>query len=48
MTLEDLVETLLGVEIMDEMDHVENMRVLARKMWMERAKALGIEVEKVE
>jgi len=48
VTLEDLVETLLGVEIMDEMDHVENMRVLARKMWMERAKALGIEVEKVE
>jgi CBS domain containing-hemolysin-like protein len=43
VTLEDLVETLLGVEIMDEMDSVENMRVLARKLWTERAKELGIE-----
>ncbi|WP_198666625.1 hemolysin family protein [Marinomonas shanghaiensis] len=48
VTLEDLVETLLGVEIMDEMDSVENMRALARKMWMTRAKALGIEVERLE
>ena len=48
VTLEDLVETLLGVEIMDEMDSVENMRVLARKMWAVRAKALGIDVERVE
>lgn len=48
VTLEDLVETLLGVEIMDEMDNVENMRVLARKLWTERAKALGIEEERVE
>lgn len=48
VTLEDLVETLLGVEIMDEMDSVENMRVLARKMWAVRAKALGIDVERIE
>jgi len=48
VTLEDLVETLLGVEIMDEMDSVENMRVLARKLWLERAKALGIEEESAE
>jgi len=48
VTLEDLVETLLGVEIMDEMDRVENMRVLARKMWKKRAKALGIEEERAE
>ncbi|WP_137170527.1 CNNM domain-containing protein [Marinomonas sp. FW-1] len=48
VTLEDLVETLLGVEIMDEMDSVENMRVLARKMWTTRARALGIEVDRVE
>lgn len=48
VTLEDLVETLLGVEIMDEMDSVENMRALARKMWTARARALGIEVERLE
>jgi len=48
VTLEDLVETLLGVEIMDEMDSVENMRVLARKLWTKRAKALGIEEELAE
>jgi CBS domain containing-hemolysin-like protein len=45
VTLEDLVETLLGVEIVDEMDSVENMRELARKLWAERAKALGLEEE---
>ena len=43
VTLEDLVETLLGMEIMDEMDTVVDMRALARKKWEERAKALGIE-----
>lgn len=48
VTLEDLVETLLGVEIMDEMDSVENMRVLARRLWTERAEALGIEEEGAE
>jgi CBS domain containing-hemolysin-like protein len=48
VTLEDLVETLLGVEIMDEMDDIENMRVLARKLWKERAKAFALEEEQVE
>jgi len=42
VTLEDLVETLMGLEIVDEMDTVVDMRVLARKKWEERAKALGI------
>ena len=45
VTLEDLVETLLGVEIVDEMDTVDNMRELARKQWKTRAEALGIEDE---
>jgi len=48
VTLEDLVETLIGIEIMDERDNVEDMRVLARKLWIERAKALGIEAEIAE
>lgn len=42
VTLEDLVETLMGLEIVDEMDTVVDMRVLARKKWEERARALGI------
>lgn len=42
VTLEDLIETLMGIEILDEKDNVENMRALARKKWVERAKALGI------
>ena len=42
VTLEDLVETLMGLEIVDEMDTDVDMRVLARKKWEERARALGI------
>ncbi|MEW6671384.1 MAG: hemolysin family protein [Thermodesulfobacteriota bacterium] len=42
VTLEDLVETLIGMEIMDETDKVEDMQALARKQWAERAAALGI------
>ncbi len=44
VTLEDLIETLMGLEIVDEMDTVVDMRVLARKKWKERAGALGIEI----
>lgn len=42
VTLEDLIETLMGMEIMDETDNVADMRSLARKKWVERVKALGI------
>ena len=45
VTLEDLIETLMGMEIMDETDNVEDMRVLARKQWVERAKAMGLEAD---
>jgi CBS domain containing-hemolysin-like protein len=48
VTLEDLIETLMGMEIMDETDNVQDMRALARKKWVERAKALGINVEIAE
>ena len=40
--MEDVIETLLGLEIMDESDHVEDLQVLARKNWEARAKRLGI------
>ena len=42
VTLEDLVETLLGIEIMDEADAVRDMQVLAREKWLERAHRLGL------
>lgn len=42
VTMEDLFETLIGLEIVDEMDDVEDMQVLARKAWEARAKKLGL------
>ncbi|RNC92188.1 MAG: DUF21 domain-containing protein [Allomuricauda sp.] len=42
VTMEDVIETLLGLEIMDESDNVEDLQVLARKNWESRAKRLGI------
>ena len=41
-TMEDVVETLLGLEIVDEADTVQDMQVLARERWVERARALGL------
>jgi len=45
VTLEDVVETLLGMEIVDEMDQAKNMRALARRQWEKRARALGVELK---
>ncbi len=45
VTLEDVLETLLGMEIMDEVDKVEDMQVLARQQWEKRALALGIDLD---
>lgn len=42
VTMEDVIETLLGLEIMDESDNVEDLQSLARKNWHSRAKRLGI------
>jgi len=41
-TMEDIVETMLGMEIMDEGDAVEDMRVMARQRWLKRARKLGL------
>lgn len=43
VTLEDVLETLLGFEIVDEKDTVEDMQLAARKMWKKRANAMGVE-----
>ncbi|WP_438961119.1 CNNM domain-containing protein [Nonlabens sp.] len=42
-TMEDVIETMLGLEIMDESDNVEDMQQLARKNWEKRSKSLGLE-----
>tara|TARA_R110001632_G_scaffold18712_3_gene57589 strand:- start:8775 stop:9860 length:1086 start_codon:yes stop_codon:yes gene_type:complete len=42
VTQEDMIETLLGLEIMDESDNIEDLQLLARKSWERRAKRLGI------
>ena len=42
VTMEDIIETLLGLEIMDESDNVEDMQMLARKNWERRAKRIGL------
>ncbi len=38
VTLEDVLETLIGLEIVDEFDTVEDMQAMARKQWEKRAK----------
>ncbi len=48
VTMEDVIETLLGLEIMDESDNVEDLQVLARKNWKSRAQRLGIIEDKNE
>lgn len=42
VTMEDIIETLMGLEIMDESDNVEDMQILARRNWEKRAKKLGL------
>ena len=42
VTMEDVIETLLGIEIMDESDNVADLQMLARKSWEKRAERLGI------
>jgi len=46
VTMEDVIETLLGLEIMDESDNVADLQLLARKSWETRAKRLGLMEDK--
>jgi len=43
VSMEDVVETLLGLEIVDEADRNEDMQVLARNLWQKRAESMGID-----
>jgi len=42
VTMEDLIETLLGLEIVDESDGEADLQKLARDKWTARAKNLGL------
>jgi len=42
VTMEDLLETILGMEIVDESDNIADLQQYARKSWEDRAKKLGI------
>lgn len=48
VTLEDVVETLLGLEIVDEQDTEVDMQSLARQQWRKRAEDAGIDVQSIE
>ena len=48
VTLEDVMETLLGIEIVDETDEAIDLQALAREKWNERAKNLGLLPEETE
>ncbi len=42
VAMEDVVETVLGLEIVDEADKHKDMQELAREQWLKRAKRLGV------
>ena len=46
VTLEDVVETLLGVEIVDEFDSVEDLRQYARELWLNRKSGVAAKLKK--
>jgi CBS domain containing-hemolysin-like protein len=47
VTMEDVVETLLGLEIVDEADTREDMQEFARQLWETRAEKMGLKIDEV-
>ena len=45
LTLEDIIETLLGLEIVDEGDEAVDMQEHARRQWRRRAREMGLKFE---
>jgi CBS domain containing-hemolysin-like protein len=41
ITLEDVVETIFGIEILDEVDTISDMQAYARELWEQRARRTG-------
>jgi len=46
LTLEDIIETLLGLEIVDEGDAAVDMQEYARRLWRRRAREMGLEIDR--
>ena len=46
--MEDVLETLIGLEIIDESDKVDDMQKLARKRWRARMQSMGINPDNME
>ena len=44
ITMEDVLETLLGLEIVDESDKTADMQQYAKRLWKKRAQEMGIEL----
>lgn len=45
VTMEDVIETLLGLEIVDEADRTVDMRDMARRRWRQRRDRLGMPLD---
>lgn len=45
VTFEDVIETVLGFEIVDENDRHQDLQAFARKLWRVRAKRMGLPTE---
>ena len=48
LTLEDIIETLLGLEIVDEGDEAVDMQEHARRLWRRRARDMGLNIDRPE
>ena len=43
--MEDVLETLLGLEIVDEKDNAVGMQKEARRQWKRRAGKMGVKID---
>jgi CBS domain containing-hemolysin-like protein len=48
VTIEDVFETLLGIEIVDESDKEADMQVLAKELWRKRMDKLGLDSKYIQ
>ena len=44
VSLEDVIETIIGLEITDETDNIEDLQKAARENWEKRAKRMGLNI----
>jgi CBS domain containing-hemolysin-like protein len=45
VTMEDVFETITGIEITDETDDIVDLQKTARERWEKRAKRMGLNIE---